>query len=89
LVEKSRSVKIRMKIIIQPEDEADLVAVCKAIAPEVSSLADKKRGEVAAECSGDRLVIEISCGSASDARALLNAYAYLLGSLAKVMTSGL
>lgn len=81
------SESLRLLIVLEIGDPDTAVSIAKALTPEAYSQADVKRGKVTVLCRGGSVTIEIEARDAGSLRALLNAYAYLLESLRKLVTS--
>ncbi len=77
--------KIRVSIKIKGVDEESSRVIEKSLKPEVESQVDAKRGSVKLLKENNFFVIEIESGSSSGARALFNAYIYLLKTIFDVL----
>ena len=74
----SKKSEYKLRIIVESPEEKALKALYQSLLPETLSQPDRKRGDVKITVVGRRLIIEIESASASGARALFNAYIYLL-----------
>ncbi len=74
----SEKPQYKLRIAVEPLEEKTLRALYQSLLPEAVSQPDRKRGNVRITAVDRRLVIEIESATASGARALFNAYIYLL-----------
>lgn len=84
---ESRSEDIVIELRVKQAGEQIVKALRESLLPEVLSQPDRKRGEVEVKEDGEELVVRIRSKSFSGARALFNAYVYLLMSALQVITS--
>lgn len=84
---EGQSREIRLVITLYLKDEEEAYALFKALEPEQRSPEIDRRGETRVSYSGRLVMISIGTSDLGSLRALLNAYAYLLETVRKVMAN--